>query len=290
LHSVVTRSFRLVAFGALAAATLVSGPVFAETNFFQGFETDTDDWSDVTRVASGTHGVPSSSGAYHAESEEHSGSFTRFDGYENEFPATGYTTKLDVYLDVESGVANDTRFDWSSAMSTPAGGHRRDFIFNAGFYNDTDATGDGPRYVISASNNGGRSGAFPKNPARDPLTITETGWYTLQHTFYDNGSGVLAVDLSVLDSSGGVLNTWTLSDPSDVIDVTVGGHRYGWVVNQEFPFLAIDNTVLITLIGPPTSADECKEGGWKEFNNPSFKNQGDCVSYVASEGRAGGNP
>ena len=36
------------------------------------------------------------------------------------------------------------------------------------------------------------------------------------------------------------------------------------------------------LIGPPTSKDECKNGGWEAFNNPEFKNQGQCVSYVAS--------
>lgn len=40
----------------------------------------------------------------------------------------------------------------------------------------------------------------------------------------------------------------------------------------------------------PTSLDQCKNDGWRRFTNPRFKNQGDCVSYVASEGRARGNP
>lgn len=44
------------------------------------------------------------------------------------------------------------------------------------------------------------------------------------------------------------------------------------------------------LIGPPTSADQCKKGGWQTFNNPTFKNQGDCVSFIASKGKAKGNP
>jgi hypothetical protein len=39
------------------------------------------------------------------------------------------------------------------------------------------------------------------------------------------------------------------------------------------------------LVGPPTSKDECKNGGWQTFNNPTFKNQGDCVSYVANGGK-----
>jgi hypothetical protein len=37
----------------------------------------------------------------------------------------------------------------------------------------------------------------------------------------------------------------------------------------------------------PTSQDDCKNGGWKNFQDPSFKNQGQCVSYVVSH--RGGN-
>jgi hypothetical protein len=36
---------------------------------------------------------------------------------------------------------------------------------------------------------------------------------------------------------------------------------------------------------PPTDKDQCKGNGWRSFNNPSFKNQGDCVSYVSTGGR-----
>jgi quercetin dioxygenase-like cupin family protein len=35
------------------------------------------------------------------------------------------------------------------------------------------------------------------------------------------------------------------------------------------------------LCGPPTSTDQCKDGGWMTFNFPrGFENQGDCVSSV----------
>jgi hypothetical protein len=30
----------------------------------------------------------------------------------------------------------------------------------------------------------------------------------------------------------------------------------------------------------PTSVAQCKKGGWKTFTSPSFKNQGQCVSWV----------
>ena len=32
----------------------------------------------------------------------------------------------------------------------------------------------------------------------------------------------------------------------------------------------------------PRNADDCKDKGWTSYNNPKFKNQGDCVSYVNS--------
>jgi hypothetical protein len=39
----------------------------------------------------------------------------------------------------------------------------------------------------------------------------------------------------------------------------------------------------------PTSKDDCKNGGWQNYSNPTFKNQGDCVSYVATAGKNGPN-
>jgi hypothetical protein len=35
--------------------------------------------------------------------------------------------------------------------------------------------------------------------------------------------------------------------------------------------------------GPPTSIDQCKDGGWTFFNFPAFKNQGQCVSAVKAK-------
>src|SRR5437660_401357 len=41
------------------------------------------------------------------------------------------------------------------------------------------------------------------------------------------------------------------------------------------------------LVGPPTSREQCKHGGWQQFTNPSFRNQGQCVSYVNHQGSQG---
>ena len=274
----------ITAAGIVLAATI---QVLAATHYFQGFETDIYDWSGVTRVASGTNGVPSAAGDFHAEAAfvaapGTSAAFTRFGGYESTFPGGGYTTSVDVYLNVGSEDANDTRFDWSSAINTPAGAHRRDFVFNAGFYNDTDFTGSGPRFVISASNNATRSGAFPKNPGRNPFSITATGWYTFEHRFFNAGLGVLAVEMRITDLTGAPLHTWILSDATDIIGSTVGGHRYGWFVIQESPVLAIDNVSLLS-INLAGNASACKNGGWQDLTRADgtiFTNQGDCIQYV----------
>jgi hypothetical protein len=39
-----------------------------------------------------------------------------------------------------------------------------------------------------------------------------------------------------------------------------------------------------TTIVLPTDPAQCKNGGWRTFGGV-FKNQGDCVSFVASQGK-----
>ena len=43
-----------------------------------------------------------------------------------------------------------------------------------------------------------------------------------------------------------------------------------------------DNLSLSTgpVLTTPTNKDQCKNDGWKTFNNPTFKNQGQCVSFI----------
>ena len=80
----------------------------------------------------------------------------------------------------------------------------------------------------------------PANGA-DPLSITRSGWYTFKHEFKSN-LGVLSVDLKVIDAKGTVLKIWTLSDPGDVIGpMGIGGNRYGWLIDNDFDMLALDN-------------------------------------------------
>lgn len=215
----------------------------------QGFETDTSGWyGPVSRVASGANGVASEAGNFHAQAA--AGAYTDWGGYSSMFPTGGgYTTSLGIYLDLNQS-ANDIRFDWTSAINKTDGTHLRDFAFNGGFYNDSDATGTGARFVFSASNSAGRGSAYPKNPGRDPFAITTTGWYDFQQSFYDN-AGFLAVDLSIIDhATSTVLKTWTLTTTDAIAGV--GGNRYGWFAQNEFASLAVDNATLQTAPEPST--------------------------------------
>ena len=79
---------------------------------------------------------------------------------------------------------------------------------------------------------------------------------------------MLRVDLTIRHAATGVpLHMWTLSDPSDIIGVTVGGNRYGWFPTNEFPTLAFDTSALAgyqDYCAPPASTTDAKVtgGGW----------------------------
>jgi hypothetical protein len=176
------------------------------------------------------------------------------------FPAGGYVTWVDVYLDVAWATNKvDYRFDWSSAINNKTGSHQRDFVFNVGTPLNALEAGSAPGFYVNASTNATRSGAFPQNPCpspatppnacRAPVKITQSGWYTFKHRFRSQsylGTDYLAVDMMVLRHDT-VVASWTISVvPLDNMTV-IGGDRYGWFVINEINDLAIDCSVL----GPP---------------------------------------
>ena len=288
---------RFFALAACAAVGLSASVAWAQTvtPYSNGFENAADvsistdgSYPDllafytVTRVPSGTGGVDSALGSWHAEAAWTSfGSpdgfvFTRYGGYQTVFPEGGWGTSVDIYLNPnDSPDGADITFSWTSGVSSTTNGVLRDFVFNVG----TDGVGG---FVISASNN---NNGIPSDPAQDPIWVVGGEWYTFAHQFYDDGNGVLAVDMTVFDSNDTVLKTWTLSNPADVIGVNVGGNRYGWLVTNFFDNLALDNVMLfpVEVVSEPGDKGSCTGGGWMDLaraDGTPFKNQGDCIQYV----------
>jgi hypothetical protein len=68
---------------------------------------------------------------------------------------------------------------------------------------------------------------------------------------------------------------------ADISDHSVDGHfSYELLLTQ---YGATSDLVQSeSVVGPsaPTSKDQCKNGGWRNF--PGFKNEGDCISFVAT--------
>lgn len=251
----------------MAIGSLLSTSAHAATpsNFFEGFETDVVSWSvfgaafTPVRVSSGTDGILSSEGSFHAKLNAGSlatptNAATNFGAYTNTFPTGGYVTSLDIYLDPAAITVNDSRFNYLAASSNSVGAHLRDFAFVIGGYTDADLTGPGAgtdRFIINGQNNSGRSSSFPKDLSKSPVAVTATGWYTFEHKFYDNG-GSLAVDLNLYDPADSLVSSWTLNNPADLIPAIVGGNRYGWVSANELPLLAIDASSLSVVPEPAT--------------------------------------
>jgi hypothetical protein len=220
------------------------------------FETDTSGWftgtnhayGDITRVASGTNGIPAAGGGFYAQLtgapgdefingvQTNTSAYTWWSGNSAIFPASGFTTSLDIFLDTNGSFPSDTRFIFSDSINDQTGNYLNEYFFIGGYY-------PGPnRFVIAANDS---------NSAQDPRTnptnllITDAGWYTFQYHFFNN-SGNLGVDMSVLNAQGGRLQTWNITQPPLSLATQVGGNGYGWFVTESFPTLAIDNSEIFT--------------------------------------------
>jgi hypothetical protein len=60
--------------------------------------------------------------------------------------------------------------------------------------------------------------------------------------------------------------------------------RFAEVDNQLFFNASADAVAVTSTRALPTTKEQCKKGGWRSFGS-SFKNQGDCVSFVATNGK-----
>jgi hypothetical protein len=254
--------------------------------YFNGFETNTAGWFDfsgatITRVPSGSasayaNGVPAATGSWFARLGKdpspttcasgggsqpwYVGPYTDWDGDSTAtFPLGGYSTGVDVYLDVPYAMSHpDTRFDWSSAINDTSGDFLRDFVFNVG----TDASG----FVITGGNNSTRCGADPYtvDATHAPrVSVILSGWYTFEHTFSGLPGSPLVVTMRLINkATDAVVGTWVRSTPTDVVGVDVGGNSYGWFVQNEFDGLAIDNSFRTGLVSTPGCEIKINNGGW----------------------------
>jgi len=244
------------------AVLLACAPVMASLEYSEGFEgpwtPDGNGWNnfnggDVVRVGTGSNGVTSSEGSFHAEitnlsvqndwfGDPHLGTlspFTRLGGYSSDFGG-GFTVSQDIYLNPAAWIDGDG-FDFSTSIRNQSGDPLRDFIWHVGVV--------GSDLLVSASNNSDRSyNDFIVTNNGDNGKISDVGWYTFETDFYDNG-GTLAVDFTLYDSVDSIVYDFTITTLDDIAS-TVGGNGYGWFVFNNIDRLAIDATRLDPAVVP----------------------------------------
>src|ERR1700686_944046 len=113
----------LTVLGAAAAPTYANGTL---SSYFNGFETNTTGWNEtVERVTSGStgyayaNGITAAQGSWYARPCSGCAPFTDWGTGFNAtaFPAGGFTTSLDIYLDTSYAAAHtDLRYDWDTAL------------------------------------------------------------------------------------------------------------------------------------------------------------------------------
>jgi hypothetical protein len=159
-----------------------------------------------------------------------------------------------------------------------------------------------PSYQLAIDTNGTTTpGGFTTlvyEPYQNGTVATNGDWQTWdvdQGLFWSSRN--LTCSNGSLVAGGGGAPFYTLEDvqtacPEAVavaFGVNIGTNNPGYVVRTD---LVNFNGTAYNFETKPfaaTTKDQCKDGGWKNFQT-EYKNQGDCVSSVASQGKAKGNP
>jgi hypothetical protein len=108
-------------------------------------------------------------------------------------------------------------------------------------------------------------GGIPQTYVHSLTTNTDT-WYSLK-VDADDSTGELKI---YLDNEYILTHTVATTHRTGRSGFTTGNN------GANFDDFRVNWNNLIS----PLSKDECKKEGWKLFNNPTFKNQGNCVSYM----------
>ncbi len=144
--------------------------------------------------------------------------------------------------------------------------------------------GGSPRYQVGVTTPSGPANIFVYIGTPPNYTCVLNAWLDSGNLF-DESNSANKVDTSQLggtfyDTLSHMYSTYgsyPVTDISLVVDS-------GWMFGTETILVKSAGINSATFSVLPTSKDQCKNGGWMNFITP-FKNQGDCVSYVATGGK-----
>ena len=140
--------------------------------------------------------------------------------------------------------------------------------------------------------------ATEEGPTTGTFTFTRTGSTaaTLDIAYTVSGTATAGVDYVALSGVAtfavgeSTVNVTVLpiddavAEPDETVIVTLtAGAAYTLGASTSATVTIIDNDQAAPTEPPSDSKDACKQGGWEDFG--VFKNQGDCVSFVATKGK-----
>ncbi|HUZ92647.1 MAG TPA: hypothetical protein VNG29_01470 [Candidatus Paceibacterota bacterium] len=161
-----------------------------------------------------------------------------------------------------------------------------DYLFEAG-----SCGGGSPRFQVNVDTGSGVKNVFVYIGPGPSYTGCPMSAWTNSGELVGTGT----VDTSQLPG-GTFYDTWAHAEsaygayPVTGIQLVADG---GWAMPTTGQIVDIDNTVINSItydyeVPVPMSLNQCKNGGWQNYADASghaFKNQGDCVSYVATGGK-----
>lgn len=270
--------------GAALVCGLVSLSVTANAQIaFQGFESDTGDWTQITtRVPSGggfLH-LPAASGNYYAElTNVHDSYQTGYGGAEYSY--FGFTSPQPYPGPFSQSISMYVMANWSPAIYNGPGvwidmspGHPSG---NYGGEHNFRLTPTGSSVLVTVD---GQTSPI--------AVINASGWYKFQMTYTKGTSptSLVSTDMKVLDPNQKLVGITTVvsnSPGGPLLSNELGGAGYVWIT--VWPNGWASDTLGIDDVQVSLMKDDCKNGGWQNFPTPPgpFKNQGACVSYFAKQ-------
>lgn len=145
----------------------------------------------------------------------------------------------------------------------------------------TDAGGTFSSASFTLANAAQCQGGSPRFNVNVGTTTYFMGCNNVTPTTNADGSATYTFTPAALTAAGLPVPAGTITSASVIIDVQGSADISKITFNgqAEVPALVVTG---------PGSKQACKHGGWKTFTQPHFRNQGQCVAFVATHGRHGG--
>jgi poly(hydroxyalkanoate) depolymerase family esterase len=160
--------------------------------------------------------------------------------------------------------------DQLADSSSPAGRHPHNV------YTDAEGRPLVESWEITGGAHGWPSGGEGETGCTSRPPSADYGICAAYHAGLWFGLDQPSVSVSDADGDGHSDHSDNCPQESNPDQADADGDGFGDLCDSDADGDGIDDTP------PPASPDHCKNGGWRRFNNPSFRNQRECTTYASA--------